>query len=162
LPPKKKGARHAHRNFLGCLGNGCDCCCRVILAAVFDQSPLLAIILISLALCVYIAIRNRFDVEDEIGVRNFLDQREPEGTRDKGDSRFHLMLRVDTHGDLDPSSERNVVPVAGHFVFNEGARRLLTWPARRFWNRGSAAAKIPTGAAEDKKSRAPSRGSVGY
>jgi hypothetical protein len=29
----------------------------VILAAVFDQSPLLAIILISLALCVYIAIR---------------------------------------------------------------------------------------------------------
>jgi hypothetical protein len=80
----------------------------------------------------------------------------------KGDSRFDLMLRVDTHGDLDPSSERNVVPVAGHFVFNEGARRLLTWPARRFWNRGSAAAKIPTGAAEDKKSRAPSRGSVGY
>ena len=60
----------------------------VILAAVFDQSPLLAIILISLALCVYIAIRNRFDVEDEIGVRNFLDQREPEGTRDKGDSRL--------------------------------------------------------------------------
>ena len=40
----------------------------IILAVVFDQSPLLVFILVGLALCAYIAIRNRFDDEDETPV----------------------------------------------------------------------------------------------
>ena len=45
----------------------------IILAVVFDQSPLLVFFLVGLALCAYIAIRNRFDDEDETPVEN-LDQ----------------------------------------------------------------------------------------
>ena len=37
----------------------------IILAVVFDQAPLLVFFLVGLALCTYIAIRNRFGDEDE-------------------------------------------------------------------------------------------------
>ena len=45
----------------------------IILAVVFDQAPLLVFFLVGLALCTYIAIRNRFGDEDETPVEN-LDQ----------------------------------------------------------------------------------------
>ena len=45
----------------------------IILAVVFDQAPLLVFFLVGLALCTYIAIRNRFGDEDEIPVED-LDQ----------------------------------------------------------------------------------------
>ena len=54
----------------------------IILAVVFDQSPLLVFILVGLALCAYIAIRNRFDDEDEIPVENLARSRSPDGTEE--------------------------------------------------------------------------------
>ena len=45
----------------------------IILAVVFDQAPLLVFFVVGLALCTYIAIRNRLGDEDETPVEN-LDQ----------------------------------------------------------------------------------------
>ena len=54
----------------------------IILAVVYDQSPLLVFILVGLALCAYIAIRNTFDDEDET-TDEYLDQgQESESSRD--------------------------------------------------------------------------------
>jgi len=45
----------------------------IILAVVYDQSPLVVFVLVGLALCAYIAFRNRFEDRDEIPDEN-LDQ----------------------------------------------------------------------------------------
>jgi hypothetical protein len=52
----------------------------IILAVVFDQSPLLVFFLVGLALCAYIAIRNRLDDEDETSGEDLNQSEKSEGT----------------------------------------------------------------------------------
>ena len=58
---------------------------------VFDQAPLLVFFLVGLALCTYIAIRNRFGDEDETSVENLDQSQKSESASGNANYRWNVL-----------------------------------------------------------------------